>query len=132
MTRAALVLCVLMAAPCAHALEVVMHGASYHSRPGYNNHNPGFGLITAEGWAAGVYLNSYRRPSAYVGRIVETTVGPARVGVMGALATGYTVPAFGALSLAVPIDGCTVRLLVAPKVGRNGSTTAHIMVGVPW
>ena len=49
----------------------IVHVASVHTQPGYNNTNPGIGLRWADaagdGLVAGVYYNSERSTSAYAG-----------------------------------------------------------------
>lgn len=68
------------------------HNTSKYEPPpkGYNANNIGIGYRHPSGWAAGYYRNSFRRDSFYVAREWQWHVTDnLRVGVIGALVTGY-------------------------------------------
>lgn len=89
----------------AHGAELVLHTVSKHSttirttdNQPWEEVNPGIGLRSGP-WQAGVYRNSYGRPSVYaIGHLGQ------RYGVFGGLATGYPAAAV------LPLGGLFVRL----------------------
>lgn len=74
-------------------MGVVIHGASKHSAPGFNEVHPGLGFNLTSGTVtveAGVYKNSYNKPSVYsTVAYLPVSVGNVRVGATGGLASGY-------------------------------------------
>lgn len=79
---------------CAHAepVTVGVHLGSVHlPQRDFNNFNPGL-YVRQDDWQAGAYLNSYRRTTAYAGRVwrLERVWGPLRkYEVFTGGATGY-------------------------------------------
>jgi hypothetical protein len=132
--KRAIFIAALSLATSAHAGELVMHATSWHSRGEYCNQNAGLGYLSPSGWMAGAYRNSYDRPSAYAGGYAEWQVGPVKVGGIVVLATGYGAPRpLSAAMVSLPLVGDThLRVLVAPKLGGDGATVVHGMIGVPW
>jgi hypothetical protein len=109
-------LALISAGLVAHAGEVIVHIASYHTPstydtyyttnyswgPGYeqynystttttehkyNNFNPGVGYRTDDGWSVGAYYNSYQLTSLYVGKNFNVYKW---IGVNVGVATGYS------------------------------------------
>jgi hypothetical protein len=83
---------------------------------GQQQFNPGI-TLEAHDIRAGIYRNSVRRTTAYIGYsypLLETT--HLRIGAFGALATGYSVPVIGALEVRV---GQHVQLYLAPPCGKS-------------
>jgi hypothetical protein len=71
-------------------LVVGLHIASAHLPDnGENNFNPGIYARTESGWVAGIYNNSFHRPTAYLGKQWEWSggFGPWSLALGGA--TGY-------------------------------------------
>lgn len=126
----------IAACPAVRADELILHTVSYHStKPGDdpNNYNPGIGYSLDNGWAAGIYYNSYRRPSAYVAKDFNVA-GP--LGVFAGGATGYDsvsgrpITLIGGLRLTMPVsDTANVNLLVAPGIGKL-QTVAHLTLTI--
>lgn len=105
-----------------------VHLASAHipAPEGINNFNPGV-YIQADGWTAGAYRNSYRRPSLYLGHTLSW--GPASL-FLGAV-TGYHKPVLPlvAPSLAGPsYEGWRPRLTLIPRFKENRTTVLHLSV----
>lgn len=88
-----------------HVSEVLVHAASYHTdrAAGFNEFNPGLGLIARSGdsrWyvTAGGYYNSLYRPSVYAGVGLDlVSAGPFYVRAVAGVITGYAVPVAPAL-----------------------------------
>ncbi len=83
---------------------------------GQQQFNPGI-TLEAHDFRAGLYRNSVRRNTAYVGYsypLYESA--DFRLGAFVALATGYSVPVIGALEIRV---GQHVQLYLAPPCGKS-------------
>lgn len=74
-------LALLVLPQCVMATELVVHLVSDHKggdpNTRYNNQNVGLGVVTQEGNLAGVYYNSYKTWSPYLGKewLYKDTVG---------------------------------------------------------
>lgn len=107
----------------AHAGTIGLHLVSYHpehphDRPRYNDLNLGAYYRANAGWQVGAYYNSQRRPSVYAGLAWSYDAGPASVGLLAGLVTGYRagpVLPFAAPSVAVG----RWRLSVVPATRIN-------------
>lgn len=77
------------------ACGVNVHLGAWHSEPGFESSTPGLGLVCDTRFedtraAAGVFRNSLRRTSVYVGAAWEPLrYGPLQLGIFGGLITGY-------------------------------------------
>lgn len=116
------------------ALSLSIHGASLHEDRDrdYNEINPGIGLnirTGAFGAHAGVFHNSLRRTTVYVGSSAERCAGPVCGGLVVLLLTGYE----RAVEVApIPVIGVRrgrhrLNILYAPDTSYNGQT-----IGVSW
>ena len=114
-----LVLCLVCIAD-AKGDTIGAHLYTAHWSKHYNNVNTGLYYKTDTGLIAGVYRNSYDRPSAYVGMVVHS--GPFEI-VAGA-ATGYkgvcpkvckTLTPMFVPSLALPLTSATTMRLSLPN-----------------
>lgn len=103
-------------------VTVGVHAYTWHTRPhaeggplgGYENVNPGLYLRLPSGLSGGVYRNSYRRTTAWLGWTWETDrQRPVGVGLTVGGATGY--------------EACGVCPLVVPSL-RLGSERAALRV----
>lgn len=99
---------------------------------GQNQFNPGIHL-EAENARAGVYINSYDRVTGYVGYSLPLTSKniagvPVRVGLLGALGSGYRSPVIGALELRV---GAHFVVLAVPGIRDHNSTALGFAVRLP-
>jgi hypothetical protein len=120
---------------CSTAFAVVLHIASWHSEPGFDNKNYGVGaecrITESMSLEAGVYRNSYGRESAYVAGEYRLLLGNWAVGAAIGIATNYpegTIP-IGGLTLHTPeVNGWGGRLLFGPKVYSNGGHVLHFMI----
>ena len=132
MRSAALLLALLAGA--AQADTIGLHVGSWHSRPGYNNVNPGAFYRADDGLTVGAYCNSQSRspnnpdaptcrPSAYAG---VTWGGDGLVALTAGVVTGYT---YGPLPIVLPsIKLGPVRVGVLPKVEPMGAWVVHAML----
>ena len=123
MKRIALILALALAG-VAHAGTLGLHiGSQHFPAQQYNNANPGAYYIHDSGATVGTYYNSERRQSVYAGWTLDS--GPWRLQV-GAI-TGYERRAV--LPMVVPSValGHGFRLVVLPKVERDGSAVTHLM-----
>lgn len=104
----------------ARADTVGVHLYTAHWSGNYNNVNTGLYYKTDTGLIAGMYRNSYDRPSAYVGMVVHS--GPFEI--VGGVVTGYKgvcpkvckalTPMF-VPSLALPLTGSSTLRLSVPN-----------------
>jgi len=70
--------------------RVGAHLASWHSRPGYNNTNPGIYVRLNNGLAVGAYRNSLEKTSAYVGAHFDIALSErVSAGVTAGVVSGY-------------------------------------------
>ena len=123
MKRIALILALALAG-VANAGTLGLHiGSQHFPAQQYNNFNPGAYYIHDNGATVGTYYNSERRQSVYAGWTWDS--GPWRLQV-GAI-TGYERSAV--LPMVVPSValGHGFRLVVLPKVERDGSAVIHLM-----
>ena len=121
---------------CSTAVAVVLHLASVHSAPGFNNANYGLGAqcrisehVSVE---AGVYRNSYDRTSPYVvGELRTATWHGWSAGVAVGSAANYPrgVIPVGGLTLHSPaISGWSLSAIAGPKVYEGGAAVLHFML----
>ncbi len=99
-----------------HITAIGLSLASIHMpHNGQQQFNPGI-TLEAHDFRMGLYRNSVRRTTAYVGYSYPLYDSKElRIGVFGALATGYSIPVIGALEVRV---GQHVQLYLAPPCGR--------------
>jgi hypothetical protein len=111
----------MSAALLAAVVAVGVNLGSAHSRDGLNDFNPGLYVVTASGYAGGVYHNSHRKASAWVARKWETEavdVAGLRVSaaVLAGGVTGYSrITPLVSPSIGVAFGGTTARFSYAPK-----------------
>lgn len=111
------------------AISLGSYHFDYH---GQNQFNPGI-HVEAENVRAGLYYNSLRRTTAYVGYslpIARTEIAGVsyKLGVLAALGSGYNSPVFGGLEFVV---GQHLVLLAAPAVGSYNSATVGVALRFP-
>ena len=150
MMKFAAIALLIFASP-AMAGEVVVHLGSVHGRPTYvnggksvvyNNFNPGVGYRFDSGASIGVYHNSYRRPTLYVGytKLWDTgmTVGdkPIRAGGIVSILTGYEIATGnkasvgGAFVIGLGVSNTrSVYLLHIPKINSDTVSVTHLAIG---
>jgi hypothetical protein len=137
----ALVLAILMFCGWARADELIVHLGSYHSIRtyesvdgvrSYNNLNPGFGYRRSDGYALGVYWNSYRKPTVYISKEIMFTE---RFGIELGLGTGYRIVSdrmvmpIGAFVYKIPLsENWHADVLMLPPLGSQLSGVAHIVL----
>lgn len=116
----------------AQAQTVGLHIASAHEHGGLNGFNPGIYAKLDNGATAGIYRNSYKRVSTYVGYTMEARRGEFSAALTLGAVTGY--PAASVMAMAVPslaytIGPDTVRIGIVPKPPTGGtSASLHLMV----
>jgi hypothetical protein len=116
------------------AITLGVHLASIHTPDhGQNNTNPGIYAIV-DGWAAGVYRNSYKRTSAYFGYVVnawgpiDITVG-AVTGYKKDPVTGYGWSSGNVAPMLVPSMRLGyARVFVIPQVQKKASWVFHLAI----
>jgi hypothetical protein len=116
----------------AEGLTIGAHLGSWHSQPGFNNANPGLFVRAKSGLTAGVYRNSIRRTSTYVGYTASWAITP-RVDAsvtVGAI-TGYTVAPV--MPMVVPslrvglTEQLSARVIYIPRVHeKQGADVLHL------
>ena len=112
---------------CATLAAIGMHLASYHTAPDRNNVNPGLYATTECGLTAGVYYNSFERPSVYVGYVYDMRKLP--VFATLAVATGYRNPVTvtGLVGARIDVGDARIRLGYVPKIkGVNAGHLVHL------
>jgi hypothetical protein len=135
----ALLLAVLVLCGSARADEIIVHLGSYHSirsyesvggTQTYNNVNPGLGYRRSDGWALGVYWNSYREPTVYLSKELMFTE---HFGVEVGLGTGYRIVSnkvvmpIGAFVYKIPLsEDWHADVLMLPPIGSQISGVAHV------
>ena len=108
----------------AHAGTLGLHiGSQHFPAQEYNNFNPGAYYIHDNGATVGTYYNSERRQSVYAGWTWDS--GPWRLQV-GAI-TGYERAKVLPVVMPSVALGHGFRLVMLPKVERNGSSVIHFM-----
>lgn len=128
-----LLLAAALLATSAHADTIGLHIASWPSRPGMNNINPGLYYRTDAGWTAGGYCNSESRSerfpdapqckvAAYAGRSFEVDPVTLTAGVI----TGYDT---GTIPMILPsLKLGHLRIGFVPKIDpKAGSHVVHAM-----
>ena len=114
----------LLCASVSSAGTLGLHiGSQHFPAQQYNNFNPGAYYIHDNGATVGTYYNSERRQSVYAGWTWDS--GPWRLQV-GAI-TGYGRRAVLPVVMPSVALGHGFRLVVLPKVERNGSAVIHLM-----
>ena len=118
----------------AQADEIVIHLGSYHSKPGFNNTNPGLGYRTEDGWGAGLYQNSYNKSTAYISKELMYNKN---LGLVLGLGTGYKIQFGHSIS---PIGGVMFKreltstsklnILALPPIGRGTAAFVHAAISV--
>ncbi len=126
-----------MSSLCGAAVAVVIHLASIHSQPGFNNANYGIGascrVTDSISVDAGVYKNSFDKSSAYLAGEYRWNYREWAVGVVLGAATGYpygggVVPVGGLVLHTPSIDGWSGAFLLGPKGHSNGAHVLHFMI----
>lgn len=99
---------------------------------GYNNVNLGAGYRWDSGWSAGVYWNSYYKPSAYV---AKDWMFNSYTGVFLGVATGYDnvdhqpIAPIGGFIFRIPVtERLAVKVLAAPPLGNATDAVVHLTV----
>jgi hypothetical protein len=142
-TLKALLAAIIATAACvvfstqANAGELVVHTGSVHGAAGFNNTNPGIGYVSDDGYAFGVYHNSYKNTTVCAAKLWETS-GRVGVGALLGVGTGYkiqtglNVSPLAALSVFAKLDTSRgVRVLHTPGFGGNASVT-HLTFTVAY
>lgn len=100
----------------------------YH---GYNNLNFGLGYRWDSGWSAGLYRNSFYKPSVYV---AKDWMFNQYTGVFLGAATGYSnvsrfpVAPLGGFIFRLPVtERIALKVLAAPPIG-SGDAVVHLTV----
>lgn len=121
-----------LAATDAHAEDTLgFHVASYHSRPGFCNINPGLYYRWENGIQIGGYRNSQCRPSFYGGWFVETE-GRVRAGIGLGVVSGYR--GRGILPVLMPSVAVSVtehqslRFIYFPKTHPKAAAVFHMTI----
>ncbi len=127
MHPAALILAATLATS-ASAQTIGLHLASWHSKPGFNNVNPGLYVRSADGWTLGGYRNSYDQPTVYAGWTLERDVLGVRAGLTAGLATGYEKPWLLVPSVSLPAGWARVRLAWIPRIRPGDAHVLHLAV----
>lgn len=127
-----------------NADTIGLHVASAHSKPGFNNTNPGVYYVADNGATAGAYCNSESKSalfphakrcdvSAYAGYTVTTDIGPARlsatIGVITGYARGTTPMVLPTVSTVGTVGGFRPRIAFIPKIDpKRGAHVVHLML----
>lgn len=109
---------------------VGVHVGSWHSKPGYENRNPGAYWRSDAGLTAGAYRNSYGRTSVYGGATVQTE-GALCFALTAALFTGYPQRRVSPMlvpAVALRVNDYSVRLIVLPKPPGGSTAVVHLML----
>ncbi|WKB52992.1 hypothetical protein [Eleftheria terrae] len=117
--RAAALLFALLAGAAQADTTIGLHlGSQHYPARDLNNVNPGV-YVLHDGWTAGVYRNSYRRPTVYGGYSWNLYRGDwVRLDLTAAVATGYRQE-----------TGQALRPIVLPSVAFGGDTRVRISYG---
>ena len=116
----------------ATALTIGINLVSMHTAGDMNNVNPGVYAVTESGYAGGLYLNSHKRVSVWVGHKWETQ--PAyglSAAVVAGVITGYGKPSpLVSPSVAYRANGVAYRVSYAPKhpTKQNASDALHLSI----
>lgn len=118
--------------------RVGVHLASWHSKPGYNNANPGMYVRLSNGLVMGAYRNSLEKTSVYVGAHFDVALSEhAIAGLTAGVVNGYpgnkwrigrdVVPLL-VPSLALDVGrGVFARISLIPNAGGvNGTSVVHV------
>lgn len=118
--------------------RVGVHLTSWHSKPGYNNTNPGMYVRLSNGLVMGAYRNSLEKTSAYIGAHFDAALSEhVNAGLTVGVVNGYpgnkwrigrdVVPLF-VPSLALDIGrSVSVRISLIPNVaGINDVSVVHL------
>jgi hypothetical protein len=106
-------------AACTTMAAVALHLGTFHaSSENLNSFNPGIAVRTQCGIQAGIYYNSYRKPSAYVA-YVHDFKGP--FWIAGGVVTGY--PASPVLPMVmggvrIKLDSYNLRIGYIPGIKK--------------
>lgn len=119
---------------CLAIAVIGLHLVSWHDEPGYNNHNPGVYVKSECGLTAGVYKNSVRKTTAYIGYTYDPPKLPFWASV--AVATGYhsetrmRLTPIAMIGIKSPqYEGFRFRLGYIPKIsGVNNVNVVHLMI----
>ena len=100
--------------------SAVLHLVSKHSRSGFNENNPGIGMMIAKDnrfLMFGEFKNSVNHTSLYAGVGKDIyAIGPFSLSIVAGAITGYNIP---------------VKVYVAPELGINIGRTRTIFTYVP-
>jgi len=119
-------------APAVYGADTLgLHVASYHSRPGFCNLNPGVYYRWDNGVQVGGYRNSQCRPSLYAGWFIETE-GTVRAGIGLGAVNGYRGKGILPVlmpSIAVSItEQQSLRFIYFPKTHPKAAAVFHMTI----
>lgn len=112
------------------ATAIAISIASYHfdRKVEHNEVNPGVFVELNHDYVVGVYRNSHWRTTVLAVRQFQFgSIGPAQVGAMVGVCSGYETPICGGLTVAV---GNVSFLIVPPIKASDGATRG--VIGVSW
>jgi hypothetical protein len=134
MRTALILVAALLAATTAQADTIGLHLASWHSKPGYNNVNPGAYWRGDSGLTVGAYCNSESRSALFPGarrcelaRYVGYSFEAGPVTLTAGVIDGYQR---GAVPMVLPSVklGDTLRLAFIPRIDpKRGAHVLHLM-----
>lgn len=119
-----LALAVMAGGACADTLGI--HLGSQHSKPGFNDVNPGLYYRADDGATVGAYHNSLRRTSVYAGYTLvgDTPIPEVSYSLGLGVITGYTKPV---MPLVAPsLHYGPVRVTFIPNTKQTGAAVLHL------
>jgi hypothetical protein len=127
-------LALMVACPPVKAMELeavgVHVGSKHWPARDYRNFNPGIYARATNGLTVGLYRNSESRNSAYIGMTLQTPrayLGMRPAVTIGAV-SGYRRPYLLAPSV---LFGDHVRIVVLPKIEKDGAAIVSLMLEMP-
>lgn len=112
-----------VAAAPAFAQTVGVHlGSQHYPSRDFNNVNPGGYVRWDNGLTIGAYRNSFEKTSVYVGYTAEW----GWLGLTGGVISGYPQPMFLAPSVRLPVGPAWARIVVLPRIEKQGSSVVHL------
>lgn len=105
---------------------------SWHSKPGFNNVNPGAYAIWKGGYLAGAYFNSYERPTVHAGKLWSFGES-GTFGLYTGLGTGYdwALTPLIAPSVKLPLGG-NVSARITAMLDPRPDTAQAFHLSVEW
>ncbi len=120
---------------CGAAVAVVIHLASIHSEPGFNNDNYGIGascrITDSISIDAGIYKNSYSRPSVYAaGEYRYNFDNQWALGATLGVASNYPYGSvIGGVTVHTPSwHGWSAGAVIGPKIHEDGAAFIHLTI----